>query len=174
LRKLTAIISKTRTAIIFINQIRMKIGVVYGNPETTTGGMALKFYSTVRIEIRRKESLKKGNEYYGNLVKTKVVKNKLAAPFKTAEFEIIFGKGISKYGCLVDAALDIGIIQRKGTWYFYGEDRLAQGRDNVVKLVEDDAKLYEKLDKQVRTKLKEAGEMAVAPKKAVVDNDFGE
>lgn len=155
MRKLTAIINKSHTALVFINQIRMKIGVVYGNPEVTTGGRALKFYSSIRIEIRKKEALKKGTEFYANLVKTKVVKNKLAAPFKTALFEITFGKGISKVGCLVDAALDIGIIQRKGTWYFYGENRIAQGRDNAIKAIEAKPEFLQRLDMEVRKKLKE-------------------
>lgn len=153
LRKLTAILNKAHCAIIFINQLRMKIGVFYGSPETTTGGMALKFYSTIRIDIRKKESLKKGDNVYGNIVKVKVVKNKMAPPFKTAEFEIIFGKGISKVGCLVDAALELGILQRRGTWYFHGEDRIGQGKENVVKLVEENQKFLEKFDKIVREKL---------------------
>lgn len=156
LRKLTAVISKAKTSVIFINQIRMKIGVVYGNPETTTGGMALKFYSSVRIDIRKKESLKKGEEQYGNRVKAKVVKNKMAPPFRTAEFDILFGKGISKAGCLVDAALDTGVVTRKGTWYFFGEDRISQGRENFVKEVEDKPEFFKKLDVIVRKKLAEA------------------
>ncbi len=155
LRKLTAIISKTKTSVIFINQIRMKIGVVYGNPETTTGGMALKFYSSIRIEIRKVEALKKGEDNYGNRVRAKVVKNKMAAPFKQAEFDIIFGKGISKVGCLIDAAIECGVIQRKGTWYFYGEDRISQGRDNLIKEVEDKQPFLKKIDEQVRKKLAE-------------------
>lgn len=155
LRKLTAVISKAKTSVIFINQIRMKIGVVYGNPETTTGGMALKFYSSVRIEIRKVEALKKGDENYGNRVKAKVVKNKMAAPFKQAEFDILFGKGISKIGCLVDAAIDCGVISRKGTWYFYGEERISQGRENLVKEVQDKPELMKKLDIEVRKKLAE-------------------
>lgn len=155
LRKLTAIINKSHTSLIFINQIRMKIGVVYGNPETTTGGMALKFYSSMRIEVRKAEALKHGDENYGHRVKAKVVKNKLAAPFKQAEFDIIFGKGISKVGCLVDAAVESGVLQRKGTWYFFGEDRLAQGRENLLKEVEDKPALLKKIDELVRKKLAE-------------------
>ncbi len=155
LRKLTAILSKTRTALVFINQIRMKIGVVYGNPETTTGGMALKFYSTVRMEVRKIEALKRGDENYGNRVRAKVVKNKLAAPFKQAEFDIIFGKGISKSGCVIDAAVDAGILQRKGTWYFYGEERIAQGRENLVREMESKEALLAKVDAEVRKKIAE-------------------
>ena len=163
LRKLTAIISKSHTALIFINQIRMKIGVMFGNPETTTGGMALKFYSSVRIEIRRKETLKKGDVMYGNTVKVKVVKNKLAAPYKIAQFDIIFGKGISKSGCLVDAALDAGIITRKGTWYFINEDRIGQGRENVIREVNSNPKMFQSLDHAVRAKIQETDEETPAP-----------
>lgn len=155
LRKLTAIISKTNTALIFINQIRMKIGVVYGNPETTTGGMALKFYSSIRIDIRKIEALKHGDENYGNRVKAKVVKNKMASPFKVAEFDIIFGKGISKIGCILDAAVDSEIITRKGTWYFYGEERVSQGRDNLLRELEDKPDLLKKVEQDVRKKLAE-------------------
>jgi len=159
LRKLTAIISKSKTALVFINQIRMKIGVVYGNPETTTGGMALKFYSSIRIEIRKIETLKKGDENYGNRVRAKVVKNKMAAPFKQAEFDIIYGKGISRTGCLIDAAVSSGVIQRKGTWYFLGEDRISQGRDNLIKEIEDKPVLLKKLDELVRKKLSEGADI---------------
>ncbi len=159
LRKLTAIISKSKTALIFINQIRMKIGVVYGNPETTTGGMALKFYSSIRIEIRKIEALKKGEENYGNRVRAKVVKNKMSAPFKQAEFDIIYGKGISKIGCLIDAAVSSGVIQRKGTWYFLGEDRISQGRDNLIKEIEDKPAILKKVDELVRRKLSEGADI---------------
>jgi len=137
----------------------MKIGIAYGNPETTTGGLALKFYSTIRIEIRKIESLKKGDEHYGNRVKAKIVKNKMAAPFKQAEFDIIFGKGISKAGCLLDAAISSGVIQRKGTWYFLGEERIAQGRDNLLKDLEEKAPLLNKIETLVRKKLAEGVEL---------------
>ncbi len=160
LRKLTAILSKSHTALVFINQIRMKIGVVYGNPETTTGGMALKFYSSIRIEIRKIESLKKGDENYGNRVRVKVVKNKMASPFKQAEFDIIFGKGISKIGCLIDAAIASSVIQRKGTWYFLGEDRISQGRDNLIKEIEDKPPLLKKVEDLVRNKLAEGADIS--------------
>ncbi|MGL4560904.1 MAG: recombinase RecA [Brevinema sp.] len=153
LRKLTHIVSKAKCAIIFINQIRMKIGVLYGSPETTTGGMALKFYSSVRIEIRRKEQLKRGDEIYGNLVTAKVIKNKMAPPHKTANFEIRFGKGISKIACIVDAATELGIIERKGSWYFQGEERIGQGRDNVIQLLENDEAKLKDIDVLVRQKL---------------------
>jgi recombination protein RecA len=163
LRKLTAVISKTKTALIFINQIRMKIGVFHGNPETTTGGMALKFYSSVRIEIRKIETLKKGDDQYGNRVRTKVVKNKMAAPFKQAEFDIIFGKGISKLGCLVDAAIACGALQRKGTWYYHGEERISQGRDNVVREMQDKPPFAQKIEDEVRKKLAENPALTVIP-----------
>ncbi len=153
LRKLTSIVSKAKCAVIFINQIRMKIGVIYGSPETTTGGMGLKFYSSVRIEIRRKEQLKRGDEIVGNLVTAKVIKNKMAPPHKNATFEIRFGKGISKIACIVDAATELGIIERKGSWYFQGEDRIGQGRDNVIQLLEGDSAKLKEIDILVREKL---------------------
>lgn len=153
LRKLTHIVSKAKCAIIFINQIRMKIGVIYGSPETTTGGMALKFYSSIRIEIRRKEQLKRGDEIVGNLVVAKVIKNKMAPPHKNATFEIRFGKGISKVACIVDAATELGIIERKGSWYFQGEERIGQGRDNVIQLLEGDPDQLKAIDILVREKL---------------------
>lgn len=153
LRKLTHIVSKAKCAIVFINQIRMKIGVLYGSPETTTGGMALKFYSSVRIEIRRKEQLKRGEEVIGNLVVAKVIKNKMAPPHKTANFEIRFGKGISKIACIVDAATELGVIERKGSWYFIGEERIGQGRDNVIQLLEADPAKLKEIDILVRQKL---------------------
>lgn len=155
LRKLTAILSKSKTALIFINQLRMKIGVIYGSPETTPGGMALKFYSSVRIDLRKKESLKRGDEVYGSLVRAKIVKNKMAPPFKEAEFEILFGKGISTFACVVDAALTLNVIERKGTWYFFGEDRVGQGRDNVIKELESNEVLFQKVEKLVRQKFAE-------------------
>ena len=132
LRKLTAVISKTRTTIVFINQLRQKIGVVYGNPETTTGGNALKFYCSVRLDIRRKKAIKRGEESIGSEVKVKVVKNKLAPPFREAEFEIMFGTGINKLGELVDTAEKLGLMEKSGTWYSYGGEKIGQGRDKVL------------------------------------------
>ncbi len=153
LRKLTHIVSKAKCSVIFINQIRMKIGVIYGSPETTTGGMALKFYSSIRIEIRRKEQLKRGDEVVGNLVIAKVIKNKMAPPHKNATFEIRFGKGISKVACIVDAATELGIIERKGSWYFQDEERMGQGRDNIIQMLEEDESKLKEIDTLVREKL---------------------
>jgi len=132
LRKLTAGISKTRTTLIFINQLRMKIGVVYGNPETTTGGNALKFYCSVRLDIRRKKAIKRGEETIGSEVKVKVVKNKCAPPFREAEFEILYGTGINKLGELADTAEKLGLVEKSGTWYSYGGEKIGQGRDKVL------------------------------------------
>ncbi len=151
LRKLTSAISKSNCIVIFINQLREKVGIVYGNPEVTTGGRALKFYATVRIEIRRAESLKDGAEVIGNHTKAKVVKNKVAPPFKTAEFDILYGKGISKMGELVDLAVSYGIIQKSGAWFSYGDQRLAQGRDNARALLEKDKELAAELEEKVMT-----------------------
>jgi recombination protein RecA len=132
LRKLTAIISRTKTVVIFINQLRQKIGVVYGNPETTTGGNALKFYCSVRLDIRRKKALKRGEETIGSEVKVKVVKNKLAPPFREAEFEILYGTGVNKLGELVDTAEKLGLMEKSGTWYAYQGEKIGQGRDKVL------------------------------------------
>jgi recombination protein RecA len=135
MRKLTASISKSRTSVIFINQIRMKIGVLFGNPETTTGGNALKFYSSVRLDIRRIAALKEGQDIIGNRTRVKVVKNKIAPPFKEVEFDIVYGLGISREGELVDMAVDDGIIEKSGTWYSYGEERIGQGRENAKRFL---------------------------------------
>jgi recombination protein RecA len=131
LRKLAAVMSKTLTAVIFINQIRMKIGVVFGNPETTPGGRALKFYASVRLDIRRIGAIKDGQETVGNRTRVKVVKNKLAPPFKEAEFDIMYGEGISKTGDLIDVGVEAGIIEKSGSWYSYDGERIGQGRNNV-------------------------------------------
>ena len=151
LRKLTGIISKSNACLIFINQIRMKIGVMFGNPETTTGGNALKFYSSVRLEVRKIETMAKGQEdAIGNKVRVKVVKNKVAPPFRKVELEIIFGKGISASASLLDAALKYNLIQKSGSWYSLGEDRIGQGRDNVKKYLEENIDTTEKLTVQLR------------------------
>jgi recombination protein RecA len=154
LRKITGSISKSGCTVIFINQLRQKIGVVYGSPETTTGGTALKFYASVRLDIRRIQTLKRANDgEYGNRVKVKVAKNKVAPPFRIAEFDIIFGKGISTVGCLVDLADETGIITRRGAWYSYDGDNIAQGRDNTVKYMEENPAMVEKIQQLVLDKL---------------------
>ena len=152
LRKLTANISKTNTCCIFINQLREKIGVMFGNPETTTGGNALKFYASVRLDIRRTTQIKDGEEALGNHVKVKVVKNKMAPPFKKAEFDIVFGEGISRSGEIVDLGVEMNIIQKAGSWFSYNETKLAQGREAVKKLLQDN----EELAQEIETKIREA------------------
>ncbi len=154
LRKITGSISKSGCTVIFINQLRQKIGITYGSPETTTGGTALKFYASVRLDIRRIQTLKRANDgEYGNRVKVKVAKNKVAPPFRIAEFDIIFGKGISTVGCLVDLAEETGVILRRGAWYSYEGNNLAQGRDNTVKYVEENPEFGAKVQQQVLDKL---------------------
>jgi recombination protein RecA len=145
LRKLTGTISKTMTSVIFINQIRMKIGVMFGNPETTTGGNALKFYSSVRLDIRRIGSIKEGQEVVGNRTRVRVVKNKMAPPFTEAEFDIMYGEGISKSGDLIDVGSEAGIIEKSGSWYSYEGERIGQGRENVKKFLKENPDLYEKI-----------------------------
>jgi recombination protein RecA len=152
LRKLTGVINKSKTCVVFINQIRMKIGVMFGNPETTTGGNALKFYSTVRLDIRRTETIKQGNDAIGNRVKVKVAKNKIAPPFKVAELEIMFDKGISKEGEIVDLGTTMGFIQKSGTWYSYGEERIGQGRESAKKYLIDNPATRDEVEKKIREK----------------------
>ena len=155
LRKLTATIAKTNTICIFINQLREKIGVMFGNPETTTGGNALKFYASVRLDIRRTQQVKDGDEAIGNHVKVKVVKNKVAPPFRAAEFDIIFGEGISKTGEIIDMGTELGIIQKSGSWYSYNNDKLGQGRDAVKQLMVDNPELAKEIETRIREKIKE-------------------
>lgn len=150
LRKLTASISKSRTCAIFINQIREKVGVVYGNPEVTPGGRALKFYSSVRLEVRKSDSIKQGTEIIGSKTKVKVVKNKVAPPFKQVEFDIMYGEGISKEGDVLDLAAELGIIQKSGSWYSYEGERLGQGRENTKDMIKSDPKLFESLREKIR------------------------
>ncbi|MDP4213925.1 MAG: DNA recombination/repair protein RecA, partial [Bacteroidota bacterium] len=158
LRKLTATISKTNTICIFINQLREKIGVMFGNPETTTGGNALKFYASVRLDIRRMAQIKDGEEAIGNHVKVKVVKNKVAPPFRSAEFDIIFGEGISKMGEVIDMGVELGIVQKSGSWFSYGTDKLGQGRDAVRQLLTDNPELATEIEGKIRAKIKEMQE----------------
>ena len=153
LRKLTSNISKTNTTCIFINQLREKIGVMFGNPETTTGGNALKFYASVRLEIRRVTSIKDGDEVKGNQVRVKVVKNKVAPPFRKAEFDIMFGTGISKSGEIVDIGVQLGIVKKSGSWFSYGDQKLAQGRDATKKLMEDNPELAEEIENKIMAQL---------------------
>lgn len=153
LRKITGNIGKTGCTVIFLNQLRQKIGVTYGNPETTTGGTALKFYASVRLDIRRVQTLKKGTEEFGIRAKVKVAKNKVAPPFRIAEFDIIFGKGISNLGCILDMAEETGVITRKGAWYSYNGENLAQGRDNTIKYMEENPAFAQEVEQQVRQKL---------------------
>ena len=150
LRKLSGIVSKTNCIIIFINQLREKVGVMYGNPETTTGGRALKFYASVRLDIRRSEVLKTGTESYGNRVKVKVVKNKVAPPFRVAEFDILYGKGISKSGEIIDLAIARDIIEKSGSWFSYNGERLAQGKDNARRVIEESPELMKEIEEKVR------------------------
>ena len=152
LRKLSGTIAKTNCIVIFINQLREKVGVMYGNPETTPGGRALKFYSSVRIEIRKTESLKDGSDIYGNRVKCKVVKNKVAPPFKTAEFDILYGTGISKTSEIIEMATELGIIEKSGAWFSYEGSRLGQGRDNTRKFIENDPALEAELEAKIKEK----------------------
>ncbi len=153
LRKLTAAISKSRTSMVFINQIRMKIGVMFGNPETTTGGNALKFYSSIRLDIRRIESLKNENGIYGSRTRVKVVKNKLAPPFKEAQFEIIYGKGISKEGELIDLGTANNIVEKSGTWYSYQDERMGQGKENAKNFLRENPKIAVEIEKKIRDQL---------------------
>lgn len=153
LRKLTGITNKSKTCVIFINQLREKIGVMFGSPETTPGGKALKFYTSVRLDVRRKDSIKDGNDIVGNRTMIKVVKNKLAPPFKTAEFDLMYGKGISNSGCILDMAADNDIIQKSGAWYAYNGEKIGQGRENAKQYLESNPEFIQKVEKELRAKL---------------------
>ena len=150
LRKLTAVISKSNCTVVFINQLREKVGVMFGNPETTTGGRALKFYSSVRLDVRRIEALKQGGEVIGNRTRVKVVKNKIAPPFKEAEFDIMFGKGISKEGDIVDLASNVGIINKSGAWFAYEGNKIGQGRENAKQYLRDNPAVCDEIENKVR------------------------
>ena len=153
LRKLTATISKTKCTVIFINQIRMKIGVMFGNPETTTGGNALKFYSSVRLDIRRIGAIKNGEDIVGNRTRVKVVKNKVAPPFRKVEFDIMFGKGISRSGEVLDKAVDLDVVNKSGSWFTYGDTKLGQGRDAVKQMIADNPELSEEIEAKIKEAL---------------------
>lgn len=150
LRKMTSTISKTKCCCIFINQLRDKIGVMYGNPETTTGGNALKFYSSVRLDIRKIQTLKEGDKPYGNRVRVKIVKNKVAPPFKQVEFDLLFGEGISKLGEIIDVAVEHDVIKKSGSWFSYGDTKIGQGRDSVKQLLQDNPELEQEIEEKVR------------------------
>lgn len=152
LRKLAGIINKTNATVIFINQLREKIGIMFGNPETTTGGRALKFYSSVRLDIRKIDTIKQGENFIGNRTRVKIVKNKVAPPFKQVEFDIMYGEGISKSGVLLDTAVDFDIINKAGSWYSYNGEKLGQGRENVKKYIEDNEDFFNEIDTKVRQK----------------------
>ncbi len=169
MRKLMGTIAKSNTIVIFTNQLREKVGVMYGNPEVTPGGRALKFYASVRIDVRRADSLKNGTEVYGSHTKCKVVKNKVAPPFKVAEFDILYGSGISKSSEIIDMAIVLGIIEKSGAWFYYDGERLGQGKDNVRKLIESDGELMAKLESLVREKAK--NEMFDAEEADGLDDD---
>ena len=154
LRKLTANINKTNTSCVFINQLRDKIGVMFGNPETTTGGNALKFYASVRLDIRRTSQLKEGEEIIGSRTRVKIVKNKLAPPFRKADFDILYGEGISQLGEIVDLGVDFEIIKKSGSWFSYGDTKLGQGRDAVKQILKDNPELYDELKAKVSEALK--------------------
>ena len=154
LRRLTGIIAKSNTTVIFINQLREKIGVMFGNPETTTGGRALKFYSSVRLDIRRIKTITEGDNSIGSRTRVKIVKNKVAPPFKIVEFDIMYGKGISKSGVLLDTAVDLDIVEKAGSWYSYNEEKLGQGRENVKVMLEENADLAKEIDEKVRAAFK--------------------
>lgn len=164
MRKLSGVISKSNCVVIFINQIREKVGVIYGNPETTTGGRALKFFASVRIDVRKTEQLKDGNDVYGNHVKCKIVKNKVAPPFRVAEFDILYGKGISASGEVLDFAIALDIIQKSGSWFSYNGERIGQGKENVRKLLESNPEMMAEIESKVRTMSEQA--------KMTMDQDF--
>ena len=169
MRKLSGAIAKSNCIVIFTNQLREKVGVMYGNPEVTTGGKALKFYASVRIDVRKVEQLKNGSEVYGSHTRCKVVKNKVAPPFKTAEFDILYGSGISKSSEIIDMAIQLEIIEKSGAWFYYDGDRLGQGKENVRKLIESDKEFMDKLETLVREKVKNAPEDESA---TLSDDDF--
>ena len=168
MRKLSGAIAKSNCIVIFTNQLREKVGVMYGNPEVTTGGKALKFYASVRIDVRKVEQLKNGSEVYGSHTRCKVVKNKVAPPFKTAEFDILYGSGISKSSEIIDMAIQLEIVEKSGAWFYYDGDRLGQGKENVRKLIESDKELMDKLEALVREKVKNAP----TDESALTDDDF--
>lgn len=176
LRKLTGIVSKTKTVVIFINQMRQKIGVMYGSNETTTGGNALKYYASVRLDVRRIEVLKKDNVEYGNRIKVKVVKNKVAPPFRIAEFDLLYGKGVSFESSLLDVATSFDVVQKSGTWFSYGSEKIGQGREKAVEVISADPKLLKEIETKVRAKIQEQRlqHSNTAPAAEIDDEDMEE
>lgn len=173
MRKLTGVISKTRTTVIFINQVREKVGVTYGNPEVTTGGRALKFYSSVRMEVRKGEALKQGSDIVGNRTKVKIVKNKVAPPFRTAEFDIMYGEGISKIGAVVDMGVELDIVDKSGAWYSYNGTRLGQGKENAKIFLGQNQAMLEEIDKAIRAKLADGVTLPIVGSDKTNDDDYG-
>ena len=171
LRKLAGAINKTKTVLIFINQLREKIGVMFGNPETTTGGRALKFYASVRLDIRKIENIKQDGEVKGNRVRVKVIKNKVAPPFREAEFDIVYGEGISKAGNILDMAVNMDIVEKSGSWFSYNGDRIGQGRENVKKYLQDNPDILEDVEKKVRANFAKAFEESLGEELPEVDED---
>lgn len=161
LRKLTAITNKSRTCVVFINQLREKVGVMFGSPETTPGGKALKFYSSVRLDVRRVDTIKDGTEFIGNKTKIKVVKNKLAAPFKTCEFDIMYGKGISKEGCVIDIAVQLGIIDKSGAWFSYQGEKIGQGKENAKTYLANNPEIFAEVEGAIRKKMKSTSDLNI-------------
>ena len=174
LRKLAGAINKTKTVIVFINQLREKVGVMFGNPETTTGGRALKYYSSVRLDIRRIESIKQDGEVVGNRARVKVVKNKMAPPFREAEFDIVFGKGISKSGNLLDIAVNLDIVEKSGSWFSYNGDRIGQGRENVKRYLEENPEVMAEVEEKVRANYKAAFEKSLVDEENNTEDDSEE
>jgi recombination protein RecA len=170
LRKLTGAVGKSKTICVFINQIREKVGVIYGSPETTSGGRALKFYSSVRLEVRKGEAIKQGSEVIGSKTKVKVVKNKVAPPFKQAEFDIMYGLGVSREGCVLDMAAEMDIVKRSGTWYSYAENRIGQGRENAKQYLKENPAVMKEIEEMVR----EGFQPGPARDGAVVEDDDAE
>lgn len=165
MRKLTGFISKSKTVAVFINQIREKVGVVYGSPEVTTGGRALKFYASVRLDVRRQDTIKQGAEIIGNHTRVKVVKNKVAPPFKTADFDIMYGEGVSKESCLIDIAAMLDILNKSGSWYAYNGERLGQGKETVKNMLKENSELYAEIETKVREKIAEGADIAATADK---------
>jgi len=171
LRKLTGIVGKTRTTVIFINQLRQKIGIMFGNPETTTGGNALKYYASLRLDIRKIETLKKDGVEFGNRVKVKVVKNKVAPPFRISEFDIIYGEGVSKVGCIIDVAVDMNIVNKSGSWFSYNDNKLGQGRDKAIEHLKENPDMLEEIENIVRNNIKGSSSVVFSDETAESENN---